>query len=56
MTMQQNFIRGAGVSNESLDPNTGSAVRGSNQGNVNKIGLETCSSSINPNQTWFVGS
>lgn len=56
MTMQQNFIRGAGLSNESLDPNTGSAVRGSNQGNVNKIGLETCSPSINPNQTWFVGS
>lgn len=56
MTMQQNFIRGAGVSNESLDPTTGSAVRGSNQGNVNKIGLEACSSSINPNQTWFVGS
>jgi hypothetical protein len=56
MTIQQNFQRGAGVSNESLDPNTGSAVSGSNKDRVNKIGLEDCSSSINPNQTWFVGS
>ena len=56
MTIQQNFQREAGVSNESLDPNTGSAVSGSNKDRVNKIVLEDCSSSINPNQTWFVGS
>jgi hypothetical protein len=56
MTMQQNFIRGAGVSNQSLDPLTTKPLPKSNQGNVNRIALETCSSSINPNQTWFVGS
>jgi len=56
ISIQPNFQRGAGLSNESLDPTTGSAVRGSNQGSVNKIILDTCSSSINPNQTWFVGS
>lgn len=56
MTIQQNFIRGAGASNLSLDPLTTKQLPYSNKGNVNRIALETCSPSINPNQTWFVGS
>lgn len=56
MTMQPNFTRGYGNSNESLDPITGKAVQDTKQGTVNRIALDTCSSSINPNQTWFVGS
>jgi len=56
MTIKQNFQRGAGVSNESYDPNDGSAMTNSNKDRVNRIELEDCSSSINPNQTWFVGS
>lgn len=42
--------------NESLDPITGKPLTGTKQGTVNRIALDTCSSSINPNQTWFVGS
>jgi len=56
MTMQQNFTRTNGTSNESLDPTTGKPLQGTKQGTVNRIALDSCSSSINPNQTWFVGS
>jgi len=56
MAMQPNFSRNDGNSNESLDPTTGNPIKGTKFGNVNRIALDTCSSSINPNQTWFVGS
>ena len=56
MTIERGFQRGAGLSNQSLDPLTNKPLPDSNKDKVNRIALETCSSSINPNQTWFVGS
>lgn len=55
MTIQE-FTRTTGNSTNSLDPTTGQAMANTNNGNVKKIALDTCSSSINPNQTWFVGN
>ena len=55
MTIQE-FTRNTGNSANSLDPTTGQAMENTNNGNVKKITLDTCSSSINPNQTWFVGN
>jgi len=55
MTIQE-FTRNSGNSQNSLDPLTGQAISNTNNGNVKKISLDTCSSSINPNQTWFVGN
>lgn len=31
-------------------------VPGSNSGNVDKLKIETCSASLNPKQTWYVGA
>lgn len=56
MTIERGFQRGAGLSNQSLDPLTNKPLPDSNKDKVNRIALETCSSSINPNQTWFVGN
>ena len=56
MTIEQNFSRNSGNSTNNLDPTTGQAVANTNNGNVNRVALDTCSSSINPNQTWFVGN
>ncbi len=55
MTIQE-FTRNSGNSQNSLDPLTGQPLSNTNNGNVKKISLDTCSSSINPNQTWFVGN
>lgn len=56
MTIEQNFSRNSGNSTNNLDPKTGVALKDTNNGNVNRVALDTCSSSINPNQTWFVGN
>ena len=56
MTIEQNFSRDSGNSTNNLDPTTGQALKDTNNGNVNRVALDTCSSSINPNQTWFVGN
>lgn len=55
MTIQE-FTRTTGNSTNSLDMTTGQPLANTNNGNVKKIALDTCSSSINPNQTWFVGN
>jgi hypothetical protein len=55
MTIQE-FTRNSGNSQNSLDPLTGQPLSNTNNGNVKKISLDTCSPSINPNQTWFVGN
>ena len=52
----QNFTRNSGNSTNNLDPTTGQALQNTNNGNVNRIALDTCSASLNPNQTWFVGN
>jgi hypothetical protein len=56
MTIQQNFSRNSGNSTNNLDPTTGQALANTNNGNVSRVALDTCSSSLNPNQTWFVGN
>jgi hypothetical protein len=55
MTIQE-FTRTTGNSTNSLDMTTGQPLANTNNGNVKKVALDTCSSSINPNQTWFVGN
>lgn len=55
MTIQE-FSRNSGNSQNSLDPLTGKPLENTNNGNVKKILLDTCSNSISPNQTWFIGS
>jgi hypothetical protein len=52
----QDFSRNTGNSTNNLDPTTGQALTNTNNGNVKRIALDTCSSSLNPNQTWFVGN
>ena len=52
----QDFSRNTGNSTNNLDPTTGQPLANTNNGNVKKVGLDTCSSSLNPNQTWFVGN
>jgi len=52
----QNFTRNSGNSTNNLDPTTGQALQNTNNGNVRRIALDTCSASLNPNQTWFVGN
>lgn len=52
----QDLSRNTGNSNNNLDPMTGQAVANTNNGNVKQIKLDTCSTSLNPNQTWFVGN
>jgi len=52
----QDFSRNTGNSTNNLDPTTGQALSNTNNGNVKRVSLDSCSSSINPNQTWFVGS
>jgi hypothetical protein len=52
----QDFSRNTGNSTNNLDPTTGQALANTNNGNVKRVALDTCSSSINPNQTWFVGN
>lgn len=56
MTIQQNFSRNTGNSTNNLDPTTGQALSNTNNGNVSRVALDACSSSLNPNQTWFVGN
>ena len=56
MTIEQNFSRNSGNSTNNLDPTTGQAVANTNNGNINRVALDTCSTSLNPNQTWFVGN
>jgi hypothetical protein len=51
----QDFSRNTGNSTNNLDPTTGQAVANTNNGQVKRILLDDCSSSLNPNQTWFVG-
>jgi len=55
MTIQE-FSRNTGNSTNNLDPTTGQALKNTNNGNVKRVALDTCSSSLNPNQTWFVGN
>jgi hypothetical protein len=55
MTIQE-FTRTTGNSTNSLDMTTGQPIANTNNGNVKKVALDTCSTSINPNQTWFVGN
>lgn len=55
MTIQE-FSRNTGNSTNNLDPTTGQAVANTNNGNVKRVALDTCSTSLNPNQTWFVGN
>lgn len=55
MTIQE-FTRNNGNSQNNLDPLTGQPLTNTNNGNVKKISLDACSTSINPNQTWFVGN
>jgi Ricin-type beta-trefoil lectin domain len=55
MTIQE-FTRTTGNSTNSLDMTTGQPLANTNNGNVKKVALDTCSTSINPNQTWFVGN
>ena len=55
MTIQE-FSRNTGNSTNNLDPTTGQALENTNNGNVKRVALYTCSSSINPNQTLFVGN
>ena len=52
----QDFSRNSGNSTNSLDPTTGQALANTNNGSVKRVALDTCSSSLNPNQTWFVGN
>lgn len=52
----QDFSRNTGNSTNNLDPTTGQALANTNNGNVKRVSLDSCSSSINPNQTWFVGN
>lgn len=52
----QDLSRNTGNSNNNLDPTTGQAVANTNNGNVKQIKLDTCSTSLNPNQTWFIGN
>jgi hypothetical protein len=52
----QNFTRNSGNSTNNLDSTTGQALQNTNNGNVNRIALDTCSASLNPNQTWLVGN
>ena len=52
----QNFTRNSGNSTNNLDATTGQALQNTNNGNVSRIALDTCSASLNPNQTWFVGN
>ena len=55
MTIQE-FTRTTENSTNSFDMTTGQPLANTNNGNVKKVALDTCSSSINPNQTWFVGN
>lgn len=55
MTIQE-FSRNTGNSTNNLDPMTGQALSNTNNGNVKRVALDACSSSLNPNQTWFVGN
>jgi hypothetical protein len=55
MTIQE-FSRNTGNSTNNLDPTTGQALKNTNNGNVKRVALDACSSSLNPNQTWFVGN
>ena len=55
MTIQE-FTRTTGNSTNSFDMTTGQPLANTNNGNVKKVALAACSSSINPNQTWFVGN
>jgi hypothetical protein len=52
----QDFSRNTGNSTNNLDPTTGQALANTNNGNVKRVALDVCSSSLNPNQTWFVGN
>ena len=52
----QDFSRNTGNSTNNLDPTTGQPVANTNSGNVKRVSLDECSSSLNPNQTWFVGN
>jgi hypothetical protein len=52
----QNFTRNSGNSTNNLDSTTGQALQNTNNGNVSRIALDTCSASLNPNQTWLVGN
>ena len=52
----QNFTRNSGNSTNNLDATTGQALQNTNNGNVRRIALDTCSASLNPNQTWLVGN
>ena len=51
----QDFSRNTGNSTNNLDSTTGNAVKNTNNGSVKRMALDTCSSSLNPNQTWVVG-
>lgn len=51
-----NFARNPSNSNTSYDLNTLSSKQGSNNGNVTKLLLKSCSSSQNLNQTWWIGN
>lgn len=44
------------TTNTSYDYATLQAKQNSNVGNVDKLKLETCSTSLNPKQTWYIGN
>ena len=51
-----NYGRTAANSNNNYNLQTLQVQRGTNNGNVKRLQLDSCSSSFNPNQTWFVGN
>jgi hypothetical protein len=52
----QDFNRTIGNSTNNIDPTTGQPVRNTNSGSVKRMALDTCSTSLNPRQTWYVGT
>jgi hypothetical protein len=52
----QDFNRTIGNSTNNIDPTTGQPVGNTNNGSVKRMALDTCSTSLNPNQTWYVGT
>jgi len=51
----EDYSRNANNSNNSFNLNTLSVAPGTNNGNVQRLKLSACSSSLNPNQTWYIG-
>ena len=50
------YSRTAANSNNNYNLQTLQVQRGTNNGNVKRLQLDSCSASFNPNQTWFVSN